>query len=149
MTEELVKKEDAVVTNDEASLAMKALGIHANIEDIRNYKNIGSWLIAQDIPAVKLAQTFDSDEQIKLAIEVSRDLANHEDPEIKAKGVQGLLSAVKARAQVANQSMKLAEAAGAGPNKRGRNLPPTFNGAIYLNVTPAPTPEQTAKSVDI
>ena len=150
MSDALVKpqpEEAAPITTEEASAAMLALGIRVRTSDVDNYKKVGSWLVQQDINAVKLAQSFDSDDQIKLAIEVSRELVQHGDPDIRVKGVQSLLAAVKARVQVSTQTMKLAEAVGGVRKGGGRNLPPVFRGEIYVSVN-APAPTE-VKAVDI
>lgn len=151
MSQALVKlgppPEPPTITNEEAAAAMKLLHIDANPLSLEAYKRVGAWMIQNDVPAVKLAQTFGSDAEIDYAIQVSRELADNPDPKIRAEGVRSLLMAVKTRSVVAEQALKLTEASLAKNKVRGRNLAPVFTGPVSLSIGPAP--EKPAVSLDL
>ena len=150
MSQDLVKLDPPPdiprISNEEAAEAMRLLHIDANPLALEAYKKVGSWMIQNDVPAVKLAQTFGSDAEIDYAIQVSRELADNPDPHIRAKGVNSLLSAIKTRSVVAEQALRLAEASANKGVTKGRNLPPVFSGPVSVTVNNAP--EKQAISVD-
>lgn len=126
------------VSDNEAAELMTRLGIDSTPDAIANFKRLGTYLIEQDVGACQLAKSFDSDSQIAFAIEVARELAQNTEPEVRAKGVQALLQAVKVRAAVSEQAVKLA-AASKGRQKHG-NRPPIFNGPVTVVSQPPAIP---------
>lgn len=130
------------ITEAEAAAIMAKLKINADPAALVLHKQLGQYLIAQDVGACQIAKNFDSEAQIAHAIEVSRELSQSADPEIRIRGTQTLLLALKTRLALAEQAIKLA-AASRGKN-RAANRPPIFhgvavNGPVTL-VTSAPSP---------
>ena len=130
------------ISEEEAASIMAKLKINADPQALILHQKLGTYLIQHDVGACHLARNFDSEAQVNFAIEVSRELAQSPDPDIRARGVNALLLSLKTRLAISEQSIKLA-AASRGKN-RAANRPPIFhgvavNGPVTL-VTSAPSP---------
>lgn len=124
------------ITEAEAAAIMAKLKINADPQALILHKQLGQFLIQHDVGATQLAKNFDSEAQIAFAVDVARELAQSPDPEIRVRGVQSLLLAIKTRTAVAEQAIKLA-AASKGKT-RSANRPPVFNGPVtVLTQSPA------------
>ena len=130
------------ITEAEAAAIMAKLKIQADPQALILHQKLGTFLIQHDVGATHLARNFDSEAQVNFAIEVSRELAQSADPEIRIRGTQTLLLALKTRLAISEQSIKLA-AASRGKT-RATNRPPVFNGVAVNGpvtlVTSAPSP---------
>lgn len=126
------------ITEAEAAAIMAKLKINADPQALILHKQLGQFLIQHDVGATQLAKNFDSEAQIAFAVDVARELAQSPDPEIRVRGVQSLLLAIKTRTAVAEQAIKLA-AASKGKT-RSANRPPVFNGPVTLVAQPPAIP---------
>ncbi len=126
------------ITEAEAAAIMTKLKINADPQALILHKQLGQFLIQHDVGATQLAKNFDSEAQIAFAVDVARELAQSPDPEIRVRGVQSLLLAIKTRTAVAEQAIKLA-AASKGKT-RSANRPPVFNGPVTVLTQPPPIP---------
>lgn len=124
------------ITEAEAAAIMTKLKINADPQALILHKQLGQFLIQHDVGATQLAKNFDSEAQIAFAVDVARELAQSPDPEIRVRGVQSLLLAIKTRTAVAEQAIKLA-AASKGKT-RSANRPPVFNGPVTVLTQPPP-----------
>jgi hypothetical protein len=126
------------ITEAEAAAIMTKLKINADPQALILHKQLGQFLIQHDVGATQLAKNFDSEAQIAFAVDVARELAQSPDPEIRVRGVQSLLLAIKTRTAVAEQAIKLA-AASKGKT-RSANRPPVFNGPVTVLTQSPPIP---------
>jgi len=126
------------ITEAEAAAIMTKLKINADPQALILHKQLGQFLIQHDVGATQLAKNFDSEAQIAFAVDVARELAQSPDPEIRVRGVQSLLLAIKTRTAVAEQAIKLA-AASKGKT-RSTNRPPVFNGPVTVLTQSPPIP---------
>lgn len=126
------------ITEAEAAAIMAKLKINADPQALILHKQLGQFLIQHDVGATQLAKNFDSEAQIAFAVDVARELAQSPDPEIRVRGVQSLLLAIKTRTAVAEQAIKLA-AASKGKT-RSANRPPVFNGPVTVLTQSPPIP---------
>lgn len=126
------------ITEAEAAAIMTKLKINADPQALILHKQLGQFLIQHDVGATQLARNFDSEAQIAFAVDVARELAQSPDPEIRVRGVQSLLLAIKTRTAVAEQAIKLA-AASKGKT-RSANRPPVFNGPVTVLTQSPPIP---------
>jgi len=126
------------ITEAEAAAIMAKLKIQADPQALILHQKLGTFLIQHDVGATHLARNFDSEAQVNFAIEVSRELAQSADPEIRIRGTQTLLLALKTRLAISEQSIKLA-AASRGKT-RAANRPPVFNGPVTVLTQSPPIP---------
>lgn len=126
------------ITEAEAAAIMTKLKINADPQALILHKQLGQFLIQHDVGATQLAKNFDSEAQIAFAVDVARELAQSPDPEIRVRGVQSLLLAIKTRTAVAEQAIKLA-AASKGKT-RSANRPPVFYGPVTMLTQSPPIP---------
>lgn len=126
------------ITEAEAAAIMTKLKINADPQALILHKQLGQFLIQHDVGATQLAKNFDSEAQIAFAVDVARELAQSPDPEIRVRGVQSLLLAIKTRTAVAEQAIKLA-AASKGKT-RSANRPPVFYGPVTMLTQPPAIP---------
>ena len=126
------------ITEAEAAAIMTKLKINADPQALILHKQLGQFLIQHDVGATQLAKNFDSEAQIAFAVDVARELAQSPDPEIRVRGVQSLLLAIKTSTAVAEQAIKLA-AASKGKT-RSANRPPVFNGPVTVLTQSPPIP---------